>query len=381
TSPGTSARNDFLPYGVKVLPGATQSLLDDYSDGDARVNKTNPLSIPEGSRVNFLMHTPESDTWQVSAAAPFTLETFIFYFPGWSAEIDGQPVPVTASKPHGFIRIDIPAGEHTVRLFLAETPARLVGIVVSVIAAIVITLVGVRLRQLPPGTLRRTPGYPIPAGSRLKTTQTRREAFVDSDASHVLERPEGLFSLETGNWELGTLVIPFILTVGMVALLMREGIAWANSPPGTAQIAQHQVVYHLGEEIQVLGYDVSAETLRPGDWLQMVIYWYAREKPAHNYSSFVHFSAGVSPLAQADKPYPAERATSEWAPGAYRRDEYSLHIPYGTAPGEYNLNIGLYTCDTRPAGECGNGDRLLVADEHGKMMGDILPLATLQVVR
>jgi hypothetical protein len=67
-------------------------------------------------------------------------------------------------------------------------------------------------------------------------------------------------------------------------------------------------------------------------------------------------------------------------PGAYRLDEYSLRIPEGIAPGEYHLNIGLYTCDTRPAGECGNGDRLSVANEHGKMMGDILPLAQINVV-
>src|SRR6185295_12034274 len=117
--------------------------LDDYGDGGI-VNKTNPLSIPAGSSVTVLGHTSESDTWQVQAATPFTLETFTFYFAGWTAEIDGQPVVITATKPHGFIRVDIPAGDHTVRLFLAETPAQVAGIVVSILAVFGLFIFGWR---------------------------------------------------------------------------------------------------------------------------------------------------------------------------------------------------------------------------------------------
>ena len=340
TSPGTSARNDFLPRAVKVLPGATQSVLDDYGDG-GMVNKTNPLSIPQGSSVKVIAHTSESDTWQVQAAAPFTLETFTFYFAGWTAEIDGQPVAITASKPHGFIRIDIPAGEHRVQLLLAETPAQVAGITITVISLLTILFLAVGRRR----------GVQLNAPTAASSRPISNSLYV----------------------------IAFAVTLSLIGLLMREGSAWVNSPPGTAQIAQHQTVYNLGDQIQVLGYDVSAETLRAGDWLEVVVYWYTRGKPDHNYSSFVHFSVGDSPLAQADKPYPAERATSEWTSGAYRRDEYSLHVPDGIAPGEYHLNIGLYTCDTRPAGNCGNGDRLPITDADGKAFGDILPLALLHI--
>src|SRR5262249_48049156 len=151
----------------------------------------------------------------------------------------------------------------------------------------------------------------------------------------------------------------------------REGSAWLKSPPGEALITQHQTAYHLGDQIQVVGYDVSAETVRPGDWLDVVVYWYASAPPEHNYNSFIHFSAGESPLAQADKALPAERLTRDWKPGAYLRDEYSLHIPDDVPPGDYHLNIGLYTCDTRPAGNCGNGDRLPITDTNGNALGDL----------
>jgi hypothetical protein len=339
TSPGTSARNDFLPTGVKILPGATQSLLDDFADGTP-VNKINPLSIPPDGNATLKKGETQESIWQVHAAAPFTLELMTFYFAGWSAEIDGQLASIIVSKPHGFMRIDIPMGDHTVRVFLAETPARQIGAALSLIALIAIFVFAYLIN--------------------------RKNAF--SKQGDIDFSPSPLY-----------LGLSTILTLVAVALLMREGIAWIESPPGQARIAQHQTVYNLGSQIQMLGYDVSAENVRPGDWLEVVLYWSVREKPDHNYSSFVHFSDGDRPLAQADRPLPSGMLTSEWQPGAYYRDEYSLHIPYDTGSGEYRINIGLYTCDTLPAGECGNGDRLAATDADGKSLGDILQLSTVTV--
>jgi len=339
-SPGTSARNDFLPRAVKVLPGATQSLLDDYAEGDT-VNKANPLSIPAGNTITLLEHRPQADTWQIDSAAPFTLEIMTFYFAGWTATLDDQPVPIKATQPHGFMRIDVPAGDHTLRLFLSETPARVLGIAVSLAA-----LVGIGL---------------IPIRSRRGGSETLP------------------YNATTAPLRWGALLTGGAIALICLPLLMREGVAWIKSPPGQALVAQHQTVYYLGEEIQVLGYDLSAETVRPGDWLGIVVYWYAKAKPQYNYTSFVHFAAGEMPLAQAGKLLPGGLFTSQWTPGAYRRDEYSVRVPYGIASGEYRINIGLYTCDTRPAGECGNGDRLPVSDADGNALGDILPLATITV--
>jgi hypothetical protein len=48
-------------------------------------------------------------------------------------------------------------------------------------------------------------------------------------------------------------------------------------------------------------------------------------------------------------------------------------------PGDYQIFVGLYTCDTLPAGECGNGDRLPVTDADGQSIGDALPLQTITV--
>jgi hypothetical protein len=364
TSPGTSARNDFLPYAVKVLPFPTQMLLDEFVDGGA-VDKVNPNSIAPSSAVTVIEHTPQSDTWQVLANVPFTVEIMTFYIPAWHAEVDRQPVAITPIKPHGFMHVDVPAGDHTLRVFLAETPARILGIVVSLLTIAGIGIGGLRI-HLKSIIARLNKPKTIPLATLLQPSPV--PSCLSGDFRYAIALGIRVYAAA------------LVITLVGVAVFMREGSAWLNSPPGTAQIAQHQTDYHLGDDIQVVGYAVSSDSIRPGDWLEVVVYWYANGTPDYNYNSFLHFSTsdGV-PLAQADKSLPTGNLTSEWHPGAYRRDEYSLHIPYETSPGEYHLNIGLYTCDTRPAGECGNGERLSVTNTNSDMLGDILPLATITV--
>ncbi len=375
TSPGTSARNDFLPQGVKILPGATQSLLDDFADG-APVNKINPLSIPPDSSATLVKGETQESIWQVQAAAPFTMELMTFYFAGWTAEIDGQPAPIIVSKPHGFMRIDVPAGDHSVRVFLAETPARQLGTILSLIALAATIILAWRIKEKRIFTT-------VPRGGFAQAQRTQRENRENQENIGLSARqPSSLnpqSSIRSSFPSTLHLALSTIFTFAAVALLMREGVAWVESPPGEVRIAQHQTVYNLGDQIQLLGYDVSAENVKVGEWLEVVLYWSVREKPDYNYSSFVHFSDGDRPLAQADRPLPSGMLTSEWLPGAYYRDEYSLHIPGDVSSGEYHINIGLYTCDTLPAGECGNGDRLPATDMNGNDLGDILQLGAVTV--
>jgi hypothetical protein len=160
---------------------------------------------------------------------------------------------------------------------------------------------------------------------------------------------------------------------------MREGITWLDSPPGMALVAQNQTRYDLGEEIQLLGFDLNQREFRPGERLELVLYWYGRAAIDYGYASFVHVSAGGPPLAQADKQNPAGRPTREWTPEGYIRDPYLIDLPPDMPPGDYQLAAGLYTCDTLPPGECGNGDRLPVRDAAGQALGDVVPLATIRV--
>ncbi|MAS34690.1 MAG: hypothetical protein CL610_11830 [Anaerolineaceae bacterium] len=337
----TTFSDEYLPSTVIAEPSANADLLADYADGYP-IDKANRAALPPGVDLTALDHGPQQDQWRVSSGEAFTLEVLTYYFPGWQAEIDGQAVAVRPSEPHGLITFEVHAGDHTIRLFFGATPARDMGKGVSAAAAVV--LIGLALMVTRQGTTHSAP-------TRHQLSPVHRAAVIAGG----------------------------VIQLVLMLVFMREGGAWVNSPPGQAQVAQNQVVYNLGESIQLLGYDLNSRTFRPGDRLELTVYWYGRERVAYGYATFVHVAAGGPPLAQADAQNPAGRPTIKWTPVGYIRDPYLIMLPQTMPPGEYQLTVGMYTCDTRPPGECGNGDRLLVTDENGAPLGDSVPLTTITV--
>ena len=175
-----------------------------------------------------------------------------------------------------------------------------------------------------------------------------------------------------------------ILLGGGIALLafavtFREGIAWLNSPPGEALPAQIQRKYRLDDNLQLLGYGISSEQLRPGETLTVNLYWYALAETKVDFSSFLRLSAGGKPIAQIDKLHPGDLPTVQWSSDGYVLDRYELRLPTDLAAGEYDLIIGLYTCDLMPPGDCGNGFRPAVVDEDGNLIGDSITLGAIRV--
>jgi 6-pyruvoyl-tetrahydropterin synthase related domain len=342
----TTFSNEYLPKAVSVEPGPTPRLLADYADGYP-INKVHIETLPRAVTVEVLEHGPQQDVWRVSAPAPFTLEVLTYDWPGWRAEVDGQAVPVTPSDPHGLITVPVPAGEHIVRVYLGSTAARDVGNMVTL--ASVIGVLGIVI------VLRRR--------GRFETGGFETRPYMMSVSSNLMP------ALVTGG------LIAFVL----LFIYLWEGIGWVNSPPGTAQLAQHQTAFQLGDHIRLIGYDLNGDTFRPGERLELKVYWYAIIPIPYGYNSFVHVSAGGPPLAQADKLNPAGLPTVTWPSSGFIHDDYVIDLPLDLPAGDYQVFVGLYTCDTRPAGECGNGERLTVADADGQVVGDVVPLAQIRV--
>lgn len=350
---GTTFTNEYLPKTVEVLADPTSWLLAAYAEsyapgGDGLVDKANRAFLPEGVTITPLEHGPQHDVWRVEAAAAFKMEALTHAFAGWTAEVDGARVPVVPSPTHGFISFEVPAGAHTVRVYLGSTPARDLGRLITLLAAL-----GV-------------------AG--LMAVLRRRESSVRAEM-----RPVPL----AGHLRAG-LAAGWLLSAALALIFMRPGLAWIESPPGEALIAEHRLKYDLYSEdgaahLQFLGYDLNALAFRPGDRLELVVYWYAPQPVPYRYQSFVHVSTGGPPNAQADKQNPAGRPTVNWTAQGYIRDDYVIMLPADIPAGEYNLLVGLYTCETLPAGECGNGDRLRVEDKQGNLLGDAIPLGTIIV--
>jgi hypothetical protein len=111
---------------------------------------------------------------------------------------------------------------------------------------------------------------------------------------------------------------------------------------------------NLGDTAQVLGVSLSAETIRPGDTLQVAVYWQPLSRTDVPYTVFLHlYGPGLTLLAQRDT-YPGlgNYATTVWDVGRPIVDVYRLPIPPDAPPTPADLVFGLY--------EAGGGVRLPV---------------------
>jgi hypothetical protein len=101
----------------------------------------------------------------------------------------------------------------------------------------------------------------------------------------------------------------------------------------------------FGEHIALDGYALSATEARPGDILQLTLFWRTDVALSERYKVFVHLYADVNapPLAQTDsEPGGGLVLTTIWEPGQRVADNHGLLLPPDLPPGEYRLMLGLY---------------------------------------
>jgi len=227
---------------------------------------------------------------KVQTPAPFVLRLPRIDFPNWRVSVSGHTAQIAPSRPLGLITVEIPAGEHPVEACFGDTPLRSVAAVISLLSLLVLVI-----------GAARTPSF-------------RKIIFAGA-----------------------------ILCVALAMLaLLQHGI---GQPPrrATASAAQFE------DEISLLGYHLDKSVLRPGDTLDLRLYWLTNKTPTIDYKVFVHLSKpdDSGTVVQIDEPpLLGQDFTTRWDPGEIVIDEHQLPIDGSIAPGIYRVLIGLYRPDT-----------------------------------
>jgi hypothetical protein len=191
----------------------------------------------------------------------------------------------------------------------------------------------------------------------------------------TLRRPPSNLQPPTSNfqspiWFAGVLLLFVLLKT--VFIDPHDGWLRCTSPPGQAWAAQHQVRANFGGQIELLGYDLPRRRVRPGDRLTLVLYWRALAPLDVNYQSFVHLAQPIDVVwGQEDHLNPGDLPTTRWPLDKYVWDEYEIQVSPEAPPGEYLLNVGIYSL-------AGNY-RLPRYDEAGQVAGDSIVIATITV--
>lgn len=108
---------------VKERP-QTSPLVAQYLDGQPL---TKAVALTEGATVQTLRAGGASVEARVTSSVDAQVGFYTRYFPGWRATVDGKELPLEPWGDQGLIRVQVPAGDHTVRLRYEDTPARTAG--------------------------------------------------------------------------------------------------------------------------------------------------------------------------------------------------------------------------------------------------------------
>ncbi len=317
---GTTSTDDFVPATVDVIPRPTEQLMADYqfAGGTDHVNRA---ALAADVAVSADLITPTYYLYHTDSANEFVLRLFIFHFPGWQATIDGNPVDIELGLPEGFITITVPEGQHTVALRFQNTPVRTVAWIMSAGGAIIM-LLGVSRLQL----VNREEAQAEDVFTRWLIVPLIAVCVLISFHLFVLE-PTGILHFDSGG-------------------------SCATGECVSAEPAQEQTVVRFGDKIALIGYDAPA-IVKPGDTVEITLYWQPLQPLEENYRVFVHLlSDQPAVVTQSDKLNPGDFPTRRWPLDQYVRDRHTIKVPAALAPGKYEITVGL------PYGSAENSARL-----------------------
>lgn len=187
----------------------------------------------------------------------------------------------------------------------------------------------------------------------------------------------GRYSLEVGLYdptEEGADRLPILDAAGNVtgdsAVLDYFRVELVQAPEPTQRVQDG----NLSGLTRLVGYDPRLpDKVTAGTTLPITLTWEATGKFDSDYTVFVHLvGADMQPVAQADgQPVGGSYPTSYWDVEERLADPYSLEIPIDVQPGDYDLIVGMYLLAT--------GERLLLLDSHGQVLGDSIRLGDMGV--
>jgi len=158
------------------------------------------------------------------------------------------------------------------------------------------------------------------------------------------------------------------LEAHLTAVAAESAVAWA--PETGASDSSAQVPVNFGEDVEFLGYILSASALKAGQSLELVTYWRVIDALPPRLLQFTHLlNAAGAVVAQQDR---LGLTSASLQPGDILVQIHRLDLPPDLAEGAYVLSIGLYT----PA----DGARLQIT-QSDQPRGDRLWLKAIQVQR
>jgi hypothetical protein len=132
--------------------------------------------------------------------------------------------------------------------------------------------------------------------------------------------------------------------IGLKIDVESEGQLWHVQGPAAGQEPAYPQGVRLADAVALLGTDRNPHSPRPGQTLQVSLYWQPLRPLEQEYHSYVHMidEQGNTIVQSDQQPGGLYYPSTVWQPGERLRDDHFLAVPDDAPPGVYRLLAGMY---------------------------------------
>ncbi|CAG0936605.1 hypothetical protein TFLX_05486 [Thermoflexales bacterium] len=332
---GVDPLGAYLP--VTVVERPSSSTLEAQYAANEPIRRFDRSTLPEGAQLIAEDYRPNHAEVVLATPTAFLATYLTFHFPGWRVAIDGQPIPIVPSHPHGLITFEIPAGRHAISVAFEDTPARRLANGISLAALLALGLVWVFWNKLP-----TTQSHASQVEAARQPVSMKAEASApETKQSNGVEARQARVQFGNG-W--------FYLAVPALFLLLKILLIDPQFTPlrqtqlqqGALQNVQTSLQLDYGDQLRLLGYCLAPGSAPSGETVRVDLYWRALRPLEKNYQTtvgLVDANGEVWNPKTLDRPrdYQDYPATNTWPVDVYAVDSFELPINPGTPPGTYAI--------------------------------------------
>lgn len=321
-----------LPLPLPEIPSVNRMLISGYEVGN--INKVVFPQPANRTQINLISHETHRDRFQVFSNANTPVSYLTAYFPGWQVTASGQPLIIQPDEQN-LIRFNLPPMNGELVVMLGPTPVRQTAWLISSGAFLLLLVATARRISVQEEYLPETT-YLSAAEMRLLMLITL--AF-------------------------GVIVTLFTRPASPMSLYERPGYELADAQP---------LRNPTSAGLEALAYTMSSARLRPGDHVQLTLYWQALRTLPGDYRVRLQLldSSDGTRWYQSDFRPPGHYPISRWRTYLYVRDFYEIPLPQTMRPGKYDITVEVFDCTIT----CTGANRLTFFSLSGQNIGQNLTL-------